>query len=52
MSMMKNSIQKLIYFGWSDRTIAKYLMIKPRIVKYYRKKNGINKDAYQDFYGN
>lgn len=50
MSMMKNSIHKLLCFGWSDRTIARYLMIKPKIVNYYRKKSGIIKDEYQDLY--
>ncbi len=50
MKMMRNSIQMLLNFGWPDRTIAKYLMIKPNIVKYYRNKLGINRNEYQIYY--
>ena len=50
MRMIKNSIQTLLWFGWSDRNIAKYLMIKLNIVKYYRKKSSIIKNEYQGFY--
>jgi hypothetical protein len=50
MRMMSNSIQTLLNFGWSDRSISRYLMIKPNIVKYYRKKTGIIKNEYQGLY--
>ena len=50
MRMMKSSIYRLLDYGWPDRVIASYLMIKPTIVKYYRKKSGILKDEYQGFY--
>ncbi len=47
---MRNSVQILLHFGWSDRSIARYLMIKPNIIKYYRKKSGIIKNEYQGYY--
>ncbi len=50
MRMLRNSICRLLDYGWPDRVIASYLMIKPTIVKYYRKKNGIVRDEYQGFY--
>jgi hypothetical protein len=50
MRTMTHSIQTLLYFGWSDRSIASYLMIKPNIVRYYRKKTGIYKNEYQAYY--
>jgi hypothetical protein len=50
MRTMTHSIQSLLSFGWSDRSIASYLMIKPNIVKYYRKKTGINRNEYQIYY--
>jgi hypothetical protein len=50
MKTMTNSIQTLLNFGWSDKNIASYLMIKLNIVRYYRRKAGVNKNAYQDFY--
>ena len=47
---MKKAILQLLEFGWPDRIIANYLMIKPTIVKYYRRKYKIVKDEYQGFY--
>ncbi|MDY6934282.1 MAG: hypothetical protein SVZ03_08690 [Spirochaetota bacterium] len=47
---MKRSILRLLEFGWPDRIIANYLMIKPTIVKYYRRKHRIIRDEYQGFY--
>lgn len=47
---MRKNILKLLSYGWSDRIIANYLMIKPSIVKYYRKKNNISRNEYQGFY--
>lgn len=48
--IMKRSILRLLEFGWPDRIIANYLMIKPTIVKYYRRKHRIIRDEYQGFY--
>ncbi|MFH0975962.1 MAG: hypothetical protein V1874_09290 [Spirochaetota bacterium] len=50
MKTRRNSIHMLLNYGWSDISIAKYLMIKPNIVKYYRFKFGIIKNEYQGFY--
>jgi len=50
MKMMRSTVQRLLIFGWSDRSISQYLLIKPNIVRYYRHKFGINRDQYQDYY--
>ncbi len=47
---MRRTIIKLLEYGWPDRIIASYLMIKPAIVKYYRKKYRIIRNEYQGFY--
>ncbi|HRV14329.1 MAG TPA: hypothetical protein P5130_03445 [Spirochaetota bacterium] len=47
---MRKTIIKLLEYGWPDRIIASYLMIKPAIVKYYRKKYRITRNEYQGFY--
>ena len=47
---MKKDILQLLHFGWPDKIIANYLMIKPSIVKYYRRKYRIIRDEYQGFY--
>ncbi|MFW5770695.1 MAG: hypothetical protein ACOCX9_04590 [Spirochaetota bacterium] len=47
---MRKSILKLLGYGWPDKIIANYLMIKPTIVKYYRKKYKISRNEYQGFY--
>ena len=48
--IMKKAVIQLLEFGWPDRIIANYLMIKPTIVKYYRRKQRITRDEYQGFY--
>ena len=50
MRQMRKSVLQLLSYGWQDKTIASYLMIKPTIVSYYRKKHGIVRDEYQGFY--
>jgi hypothetical protein len=50
MSRITNSVSKLLYYGWSDKNIANYLMIKERMVHYYRKKFGIGMNSFQRFY--
>ena len=47
---MRKSILQLLEYGWPDKIIANYLMIKPTIIKYYRKKYGICRNEYQGFY--
>lgn len=47
---MRKSILRLLEYGWPDKIIANYLMIKPTIVKYYRKKYKISRNEYQGFY--
>jgi DNA-binding NarL/FixJ family response regulator len=47
---MRKSILQLLEYGWPDKIIANYLMIKPTIVKYYRKKYAIARNEYQGFY--
>jgi len=47
---MRKSILRLLEYGWLDKIIANYLMIKPTIVKYYRKKYRIARNEYQGFY--
>jgi len=48
--VMRKSVLKLLKYGWPDKIIANYLMIKPSIVRYYRKKYRIHKNEYQGFY--
>jgi hypothetical protein len=47
---MQKTIIKLLEYGWPDKIIANYLMIKPSIVRYYRKKYKIYRNEYQGFY--
>jgi hypothetical protein len=47
---MRKSVLRLLSYGWPDKIIANYLMIKPTIVKYYRKKHRIARNEYQGFY--
>lgn len=47
---MRKIILKLLKYGWPDKIIANYLMIKPNIVKYYRKKYKIDRNEYQGYY--
>ncbi len=47
---MRKTILKLLEYGWPDKIIANYLMIKPTIVKYYRRKYRIIRNEYQGFY--
>ena len=47
---MRKSVLKLLSYGWPDKIIANYLMIKPTIVKYYRRKHRISRNEYQGFY--
>ena len=47
---MRKSNLRLLEYGWPDKIIANYLMIKPTIVKYYRKKYRIARNEYQGFY--
>ena len=42
----RERIVKLLAYGWPDRIIAKYLMIKPKVVKYYRKKYKIQRPDF------
>ncbi len=50
MRQIRRSVLQLLAYGWPDKTIASYLMIKPTIVSYYRKEYGILRDEYQGFY--
>lgn len=47
---MRKTIIQLLEYGWPDKIISNYLMVKPTIVKYYRKKHGIYRNEYQGFY--
>lgn len=47
---MRKNVLRLLSYGWPDKIIANYLMIKPTIVKYYRKKLKIVRNEYQGFY--
>ncbi|HNR88161.1 MAG TPA: hypothetical protein PKM65_07460 [Spirochaetota bacterium] len=47
---MKEAIVKLLKYGWPDHIIANYLLVKPAVVKYYRKKLKITRNEYQGFY--
>lgn len=49
---MRKNIIKLLEYGWPDKIIANYLLIKPTIVKYYRRKYRIIRNEYQGFYQN
>jgi hypothetical protein len=49
-SNMRKTIIQLLEYGWPDKIISNYLMVKPTIVKYYRKKHGIYRNEYQGFY--
>ena len=47
---MRKTIIQLLEYGWPDKIISNYLMVKPTIVKYYRKKHQIYRNEYQGFY--